>query len=72
MLAHVKPVEAGEHSIAWLIAANGHSIRSFAKKAGVSKSSLSVAISGESIAPQTAKKIADALGMKPEELFDYR
>lgn len=71
MLAHVKPVSAGEHSVLWKIAASGHSVRSFAKKAGVSKSSLSVAINGAGIAPQTAKKIADALGMKPEELFDF-
>ena len=34
-------------------------------------STLVLAIDGANIVPQTAKKIADALGMKPEELFDF-
>jgi lambda repressor-like predicted transcriptional regulator len=71
MLAYIKHISARENNVLWKIAASGHSVRSFAKKAGVSKSSLSVAINGAGIAPQTAKKIADALGMKPEELFDF-
>jgi len=71
MLAHTKPVEAGEHSIRWKIAASGNSIRSFAEKSGVPRSTLVLAIDGANIVPQTAKKIADALNMKPEELFDF-
>ena len=71
MLAHAKPIEAGAHSIRWKIAASGHSIRSFAEKSGVPRSTLVLAIDGANIVPQTAKKIADALGMKPEELFDF-
>jgi lambda repressor-like predicted transcriptional regulator len=71
MLAHAKPIEAGEHSIRWKIAASGNSIRSFAEKSGVPRSTLVLAIDGANIVPQTAKKIADALGMKPEELFDF-
>jgi lambda repressor-like predicted transcriptional regulator len=71
MLVHAKPVEAGAHSIRWKIAASGNSIRSFAEKSGVPRSTLVLAIDGANIVPQTAKKIADALGMKPEELFDF-
>ena len=71
MLAHAKPVEAGARSIRWKIAASGHSIRSFAEKSGVPRSTLVLAIDGANIVPQTSKKIADALGMKPEELFDF-
>ena len=70
-MAHAKPVEAGARSIRWKIAASGHSIRSFAEKSGVPRSTLVLAIDGANIVPQTAKKIADALGMKPEELFDF-
>ncbi|HPS80246.1 MAG TPA: helix-turn-helix transcriptional regulator [Candidatus Limiplasma sp.] len=71
MMAIARPTESGEHSLRWLIATHGHSIRSFAEASGVSRACLTMAVDGAQITPSTAKKIADALGMKPEELFDF-
>ena len=71
MVAQIKPVAAGEHSLAWEIGCRGHSKQTFAKEAGLSMNTVTTALSGETISPASAKKIADALGMKPEELFDF-
>ena len=71
MVARIKPVPAGEHSLAWEIGCRGHNKKTFAKAAGLSMNTITTALSGETISPRTAKKIADALGMKPEELFDF-
>ena len=71
MAARIKPVAAGEHSLAWEIGCRGHSKQTFAKAAGLSMNTITTALSGEAISPRSAKKIADALGMETTELFDF-
>ena len=71
MVARIKPVAAGEHSLAWEIGCRGHSKQTFSKAAGLSWNTLTTALSGGTISPASAKKISDALEMNPEELFDF-
>lgn len=50
--------------------AMGHSIRSFARAAGVSQPTVKKAENGESISPPSARKIAEAFGKSIPEVWE--
>lgn len=52
-----------------LLALNGYSVDGFAKKVGGVYNSFDRYSKGEGMRPERAKKIADTLGMKMEDIF---
>jgi transcriptional regulator with XRE-family HTH domain len=71
MCARISSMEVNPSRFKELRTARGMSIRKLAEEAGVSTETIYSLEHGrrDFIWPQTARKLADALGVSPEELF---